>query len=209
MANQFLRGHPQYNTEQPNGCYSHRLGWGKRPILLLIDVCTAYWTQGSPLDLSHNPSGAASPDAMRRLVAAARKGNVPVVWAQVRYTHPHMQDAGVQGKKSKTITAWQDGDKRGLDGWMEGLEAQPEDCVVLKRNPSAFYGTTLATELHLLGADSIVLCGVSTSGCVRATAAEALCTGYRAMVGDTVVQRCKLRLIASRLCHQRAATGQM
>jgi nicotinamidase-related amidase len=93
-----------------------------------------------------------------------------------------MQDAGVQGKKSKTIQAWQDGDTRGLDAWMPGLEAATEDLVVLKRNPSAFFGTSLATDLHLLNADCIVLCGVSTSGCVRATAADALCAGYKTMV---------------------------
>ena len=182
MEVEILQQHPQYEVYKSSGSYGRRLGWGKRPVLLLIDVCVAYWKAGSPLDLTHNPSGAASPKSMQRLVAAARRGGTPVVWAQVRYTHPQMQDSGVQGKKSKTLTAWQDGDTRGLDAWMPGLEAQPEDTVVLKRNPSAFFGTTSATELHLLGADSMVLCGVSTSGCVRATAADALCAGYKALV---------------------------
>lgn len=177
-----ITAHPQYASYHANGFHGKKLGWGSRPVLLLIDVCTAYWTKGSPLDLSHNPEGAASPDSMRKLVAAAREGDTPVIWAQVRYNHPRMQDGGVQGKKSKTLHAWQDGDERGLDAWMPGLEAEPEDLVVLKRNPSAFFGTSLATDLHLLNADCIVLCGVSTSGCVRATAADSLCAGYKTMV---------------------------
>jgi nicotinamidase-related amidase len=174
--------HPQFAPYHAKGIYGEKLGWGSRPILLLIDVCAAYWTNGSPLDLSHDPEGAASPESMKRLVAAARRGGVPIIWAQVRYNHARMQDAGVQGKKSKTIQAWQAGDTRGLDAWMPGLEAAAEDLVILKRNPSAFFGTSLTTQLHLLNANCIVLCGVSTSGCVRATAADALCAGYRTMV---------------------------
>jgi len=93
-----------------------------------------------------------------------------------------MLDGGVQAKKTKTILAWQDGDTRGLDALMLGLEPQPEDVLVLKRNPSAFFGTTLSTELRLLNVDTLVICGVSTSGCVRATAMDAVCNGFRPMV---------------------------
>jgi nicotinamidase-related amidase len=181
---------------------STKMGWGARPALLLVDVCIAYWKNGSPLDLSHNPEGNASPDSMRRLLTAARKGNVPVIWAQVRYNHPQMKDGGVQAKKTKTIVAWQDGDPRGLDALLPGLEPAAEDTVVLKRNPSAFcesneslrfiidtdaflVGTNLATELHLLDVDTLVLGGVSTSGCIRATAMDAMAHGFRPMVsGD-------------------------
>ena len=173
--------HPQYADYHAAG-YGKRIGWGSRPALLMIDICRAYFKDGSPLGLLHNPEGAASPESMKRLLAAARSGNVPVIWAQVRYNHPQMKDAGVQGKKSKTIRAWQDGDNRGLDAWLPGLEAAPEDVVILKRNPSAFFGTTLPTELQLLNVDTLVICGVSTSGCVRATALDAMCHGFRPMV---------------------------
>ncbi|KAH9897581.1 N-carbamoylsarcosine amidase [Xylariomycetidae sp. FL2044] len=186
MAGLEISDHPQYADYQAVG-FGKRLGWGKRPALLLVDVCAAYWKPGSPLDLSHNAEGAASPDEMRRLLAAARAGGVPVVWAQVRYNHPRMLDGGVQAKKTKTILAWQDGDTSGLDALMPGLEPADDDddegeTVVLKRNPSAFFGTTLATDLLLLGVDTLTICGVSTSGCVRATAADAMCHGFRPMV---------------------------
>jgi nicotinamidase-related amidase len=155
--------------------YGQKLGWGSRPALLIIDVCSGYWTSGCNLDLSHNPEAVAAPDSMRRLLAGARAGNCPVIWAQVRYNHPTMKDAGVQILKSKTIQVWQDGDTRGLDAWLPGLMADPEDTVIYKRNPSAFFGTTLDTELQVMNVDTLVICGVSTSGCVRASTMDAIC----------------------------------
>jgi len=161
---------------------SVKLGWGSRPALLLIDVCAGYWTEGCNLSLLNNPAGVAAPESMRRLLAAARAGKTPVIWAQVRYNHPNMLDAGVQFKKSKTITAWQDGDTRGYDAWLTGLTPDEEDLVIYKRNPSAFFGTTLSIDLHLMGVDTLVLCGVSTSGCVRASTCDAVCYGFRPIV---------------------------
>ncbi|KAL1901433.1 hypothetical protein Sste5346_001838 [Sporothrix stenoceras] len=185
MATLSLDSHPRHAAYRDAG-FGQRLGWGRRPALLLIDVCAAYWKPGSPLDLSHNPEGRASVDAMARLVTAARTAGIPVVWAQVRYNHPTLVDGAVQAKKTKTIQAWQDGDTRGLDApplqHTDILTPAMGDTVVLKRNPSAFFGTTLATELHLLGVDTVVVCGVSTSGCVRATALDAACSGFRPMV---------------------------
>jgi nicotinamidase-related amidase len=176
--------HPQYLDNQKIGL-QERMGWGLKPALIIIDVCRAYWSAGSPLDLSHNPDGASAPESMKRLVAAARAGHTPIIWAQVRYNHPRMLDAGIQIKKTKTILAWQDGDERGLDASMPGLEPAPEDLIVLKRNPSAFFGTTLSSQLHLLNVDTVVICGVSTSGCVRATTVDAMCHGFRPIVSTS------------------------
>lgn len=183
MASLALQDHPQYQSSHAAG-FGNRLGWGTRPALLLIDVCVAYFQAGSPLDITHNPSGAASASSMRRLLAAARASGVPVIWAQVRYNHPTLRDGGVQARKTKTIQAWQDGDTRGLDALVDGLEPAPAETVVLKRNPSAFFGTTLGTELRMLGVDTLAVCGVSTSGCVRATAMDAMCNGFRPMVSS-------------------------
>lgn len=176
-----IRAHPQHEAYRAAG-FGNRLGWGSRSALLVIDVCSAYWTDGSPLDLSHNPEGVASPVAMRGLVKAARAGGVPVLWAQVRYIHPDMIDGPIQDKKLDVIRVWQDGDTRGLDSLLPGLKPADNETVIQKKNPSAFFGTPLATELNLLGIDTLVLCGVSTSGCVRATALDAMCYGYRPMV---------------------------
>lgn len=158
------------------------MGWGSKPALMIIDVCKAYWTPGSPLDISSNPAAAAAPDSMRRLLAAARKGGTPVVWIQVEYTHPDMADAGLYYRKAKVLSVWQRDDPRGLMECMEGLEPGPMDVVVKKKYVSAFFGTSLATELKLLGVDTLVICGVSTSGCVRGSTLDAMQYGFRPMV---------------------------
>jgi maleamate amidohydrolase len=54
--------------------------------------------------------------------------------------------------------------------------------VVVKQYASAFFGTSLASTLHTAGVDTVVLAGVSTSGCVRATAMDALNSGFRPQV---------------------------
>lgn len=145
------------------------MGWGERPALILIDVCTAYWTKGSPLDTSSNPESVAAPESMRKLVAAARSAKVPVLWSKVYYERAGMADAGLMYKKAKALTVWHKDDTRGLDSYVEGLVPEPEDEIVVKKMPSAFFGTTLAADLHLMNVDTLVICGVSTSGCVRAT----------------------------------------
>jgi nicotinamidase-related amidase len=162
--------------------YGTVMGWGKRPALLLIDVCKAYWTPGSPLDVtSHEPS-AQTPQVMRNLLAAARENNIPVYWTAVEFTEPNMADAGLFWLKAKTLDVWHKDDTRGLNEWMDGLVPREGEPVIKKKYPSGFFGTTLQTELIIKGVDTVVLCGVSTSGCVRATTLDALQYGFRPMV---------------------------
>ncbi|KAL2828675.1 Isochorismatase-like protein [Aspergillus cavernicola] len=180
--------HPS-STSYTNSGFSHRMGWGPRPALLIIDVCKAYFTPFSPLSLLSNPDAEASPDSMKRLLSAAREGNVPVIWSEVKYTRPDMADAGLFWHKAKVLDVWCKGDTRGLDAWVEGLEPEFDlggrgggDVVVQKKYASAFFGTTLASELQVLNVDTLVICGVSTSGCVRATTLDTMQHGFRPMV---------------------------
>ncbi|KAF9889829.1 hypothetical protein FE257_006919 [Aspergillus nanangensis] len=162
--------------------FSHRMGWGSRPALLLVDVCKAYWSPDSPLSLLGNPAAEAAPASMRRLLVSARTGQVPVIWSKVEYSKADMTDAGLFWLKSKTLDVWRHGDPRGLNGWLDGLEPLGNDVVVSKKYASSFFGTTLATELRTLNIDTLVICGVSTSGCVRATTLDAMQNGFRPMV---------------------------
>ncbi|KAL4796599.1 Isochorismatase-like protein [Aspergillus venezuelensis] len=129
--------------------FGNRMGWGSRPALLLIDVCKAYWSADSPLSLLEHEEATNAPGSMRRLLAAARKSNVPVVWTKVEYSKSDMADAGLFWLKSKTLDVWKKGDTRGFDGWVEGLEPADDDVVVSKKYASGFFGTTLATELRV------------------------------------------------------------
>ncbi|KAF2102770.1 putative N-carbamoylsarcosine amidase [Rhizodiscina lignyota] len=162
--------------------FATKMGWGSRPALLLIDVCKAYWAEGSPLDISACPAGAASPDSMRKLLTAAREGGVPVLWTVVEFSDPDMKDAGLFWHKAKMLDIWKVGDKRGLGDFLPGLVPKEGELVLKKHYASGFFGTTLATDLRNLGVDTTVICGVSTSGCVRASALDAMQNGFRPMV---------------------------
>ncbi|KAJ5917956.1 hypothetical protein N7454_010331 [Penicillium verhagenii] len=146
-------------TSYARSGFSNRMGWGKRPALLIIDVCKAYWTEGSPLSLLGNPAAESAPESMRHLLLAAREGEVPVLWSEVKYLRPDMSDAGLFWLKAKPLDVWLEGDKRGLADYMDGLEPAIGDTVVVKKYASAFFGTTLATELQTLNVDTLVICG--------------------------------------------------
>lgn len=119
------------STSSANG-FGNRIGWGSRPALILIDVCTAYWTPGSPLDTSSNTASVASLDVMRRLLASARESKIPVIWTTVQYKSD-MSDAGLFFKKAKQLSIWAEGDERGLAEWVEGLVPKVGEEVVAKR----------------------------------------------------------------------------
>lgn len=179
-----IKQHAQSNSYAQSG-FCSKLGWGSRPALLLIDVCKAYWTPGSPLDISSNAAAAASPDSIRRLLASARASGVPVVWTAVEYNDPQMKDAGLFWHKAKVLDIWRVGDPRRLSDWVDdSLRPADGDVLVKKKYASGFFGTTLASELACLNVDTLVIAGVSTSGCVRATTLDAMQNGYRPMVSS-------------------------
>jgi nicotinamidase-related amidase len=162
--------------------FAKKMGWGSKPALLLIDVCNAYWSKESPLDTSSNPASAAALGSIEKLVAAAREGKVPLIWTRVEYTEPDMSDAGVFYNKVPLLKTFQKGNETGLESWVQGLEPREGELVIPKRYPSAFFATDLTSRLQFKGIDTLVICGVSTSGCVRASTLDAMCYGYRPMV---------------------------
>ncbi|OSS47619.1 hypothetical protein B5807_07269 [Epicoccum nigrum] len=143
-----------------------KVGWGNKPALLLVDVCNAYWSKDSPFDTTENPASAAAPASIARLVAAAREGRIPLVWTRIEYTEPDMSDAGIFYCKAPILKVFLKGNETGLESWLPGLEPQAGELVITKRYPSAFFATDLSTRLQVKGINTLVICGVSTSGCV-------------------------------------------
>lgn len=140
--------HPS-STSYANSGFANRMGWGSRPALLIIDVCKAYWSSSSPLSLLGNPQAEAVPDAIRRLLRAARDAHVPVLWSEVEYTQPNMEDAGLFWRKSKVLDVWKREDPRGLATYVEGIAPRTGETVIIKKYASAFFGTALATDLQV------------------------------------------------------------
>jgi maleamate amidohydrolase len=158
------------------GVYEGRLQPGTRPALLIVDVVAAYLTEGSALFME---SAAAARDANARLAAAARRAGVPVVFTNVAYK-PDGSDGGVFYRKAPVLKAFIEGSP--LGAFPPELTPLPQERVFTKQYPSAFFGTGLAEVLHADGIDTLLITGYSTSGCVRASALDAMQYGFVPLV---------------------------
>lgn len=159
---------------------------GRRPAVLAIDLMRAYFDTASPLYLPSRDCLASA----ARLLVAARGNGVPVIHTRVEYA-PDGSDGGVFVRKVAALEQ--------LFGGGPMSELMPEvapvdgELVVTKQYASAFFATSLASTLVARGVDTVVLVGVSTSGCIRASAVDAVQHGFiplvvRDAVGDRTEQ---------------------
>lgn len=158
------------------GVYEGRLQPGTRPALLIVDVVMAYLTEGSALFME---TAVAARDSNARLAAAARAAGVPVVFTNVQYK-PDGSDGGVFYRKAPVLKAFIEGSP--LGAFPDGLAPREGERVFTKQYPSAFFGTALADVLHADGIDTLLITGYSTSGCVRASALDAMQYGFVPLV---------------------------
>lgn len=152
--------------------FGTRLGWGSRPALLVVDMCRAYVDDQAPL------YAAAAADAYRnadRLATAARRQGRPVVFTRVEYAAGGV-DGGHFFRKVPALRCFESGNP--LAEFTDLVRPTSEDVIVTKQYASAFFGTSLAATLNALDVDTVVIAGVSTSGCVRASALDALQHGF-------------------------------
>lgn len=162
--------------------YHARQVWGRRPALLLVDFARAYFDPASPL---YGGEGCASArDHAARLLATARATATPVIFTEVRYL-PGGADGGVFFRKAPALRVLEQGNP--LGDLVEGLDRLPTEIMVTKQYPSAFFGTSLAASLTAMGVDTVLLTGLSTSGCVRATCVDAMSHGFITLVVSDAV----------------------
>lgn len=158
------------------GVFATPLGFGKRPAVVVIDFILAYTTPGKPL---YAQGVVEAVQASVSLLAAARAAKVPIIYTKVLY-HPSGCDGGLFIRKVPVLRIMVDGEP--MTEIVPELPPQPDDLVMVKNYPSAFFGTSLASTLHARGVDTTVLIGCSTSGCVRATAVDSIQHGYNVVV---------------------------
>lgn len=151
--------------------FNQRLGFGRQPALVVVDMCRAYFDDESPL----NAGVPQVAEACVTLVEAARTAEIPVLWTRVEY-EPGGADGGIFYRKVGALSVFDRGGPYGQ--WLDTLTPQPGDVVITKQYASAFFGTSLAATLTSHGIDTVLIAGVSTSGCVRATALDACQYGY-------------------------------
>lgn len=162
--------------------YGHRLGFGRRPAVILIDLVRAYFDRGCDLWADCDAALAAA----LRIRDAARAAGVPVIYTNMVF-HPKALDGGRFFQKALPLRYFVRGHP--MAEWAPGLVPSEDELVISKQYPSAFFGTSLASTLTTWGVDTVILTGVSTSGCVRASCVDANSHGFipivpREAVGD-------------------------
>jgi len=160
-----------------------RAGFGERPALVVVDLNVAFTDPASPLacDLDDVVG------AVARLLEEARRAGLPVVYTTVAYDEGARRTAAAFIDKIPALLTLEAGSR-----WVEidpRIAPQPGEPVLTKLFASAFFGTALSSLLASAGRDSLIVTGASTSGCVRATAVDAIQHGYppivpREAVGD-------------------------
>ncbi|WP_281690438.1 isochorismatase family protein [Pseudonocardia thermophila] len=183
---------PAERERLTRGRFGRRVGFGRRAAILVIDA-QRYMVGRAPDEPagSEPPGGfpsACGPGAhhalgrIAELLAIARPRGVDVVYTRMELRRDG-RDAGVIGRKRDLLA---------IDGWMlEGtpgadivpeVAPQPDDIVLVKKKPSAFFGTPLACLLLDRGVDTLIVTGGSTSNCVRATVADAYSNNFHVLV---------------------------
>jgi maleamate amidohydrolase len=165
------------DADYANAGFARPLGWGARPAVLLVDAARAYTDPASPLFLE---TGQAAADAMASLAGAARAAGVPVIWTAVHFADESCAEAPLFAAKVPALKVFAAGNP--LADFAPPLTPGPTEPVVTKHHASAFAGTSLAAWLTSHAIDTVVIGGYSTSGCIRASALDALQNGFRPMV---------------------------
>lgn len=155
--------------------FDGHLPFGTMPALVIVDVVMAYLDPASPLYAGVEDALAAN----ITLVAAARAARVPVVFTRVVYA-PDGADGGLFYRKVPALRCFAAGSP--LGAFPPGLQPEPGDTIVTKQYASAFFATSLASTLVARRVDTVLVTGFSTSGCVRATALDALQHGFTPFV---------------------------
>jgi maleamate amidohydrolase len=162
--------------------FGGRLGFGARPAVVAVDIALAYLDESSPLYAGVEDAVASA----ARVIDAARTAGVPVLHTRVRY-QPGGADGGVFRRKVPSLWVFDEGCPLGEPH--PSVAPRDGEIVVTKQYASGFFGTSLASSLRALGIDTAVVVGLTTSGCVRATALDAMQHGFvpvvvRDAVGD-------------------------
>ncbi len=148
---------------------------GEHPALLVVDFSCGF----TDPECSLGADMTAEIEATRKVLAAARERGFPVIFTTIGF-EPSLKDGALWIQKIPSL-----GDLKIGGKWVEidpRLERREDETVILKKGASAFFGTNLAAILATQRVDTVVLCGATTSGCIRATAIDLLQYGYPTLV---------------------------
>jgi maleamate amidohydrolase len=150
---------------------------GERPAILVVDLTNGFTDPAAPTGADLSDVVAATAE----LIGAGRPAGVPVVLTTIAYTPAEADgDAVTWLTKAPGMRALREGSRAvAID---DRLPIEPGDHLITKKGASAFFGTGLAALLAGLRVDTVLVCGATTSGCVRATAVDAVQSGFPVLV---------------------------
>lgn len=163
-----------------------RIGFGRKPMLVNIDLQRAYTASGEFATAYETDKRQL--DFVNQLAAAAREKSLPVMWTYVAYMDSG-EDCGVWGTRTNTVDSLQNikaGSERAQFDPRLKIDHQ-RDIITLKRMASVFHETNLQSLMVWHQCDTVILTGGSTSGCVRASVVDSLSRGYRTIVPEECV----------------------
>jgi maleamate amidohydrolase len=167
---------PSDLAQNYRGVFDGRMGFGRAPAIVVVDFIKAYTEPGSPL---YAPAVVEAVKATVPLLEAGRRKGLPVIYTRVLY-HRNGSDGGLFVRKVPALRRMVEGEP--LADIVPELPPGPDDVILIKQYASAFFGTSLAAMLTAQGVDTLIITGCSTSGCVRATAVDAMQHGFRPIV---------------------------
>src|SRR5579872_3621979 len=171
------------------GGWGKRMGFGARPAVLVIDVNYDFvGDKPEPIlesikrwRYSCGDVGWRGVDAIRHLLAAARQKNVPIIYTTVERRADRLDYGRDRDKNFRTGEATSLSDAKGPK-IPDEIAPIPADIVISKKKASAFFGTPLTSYLVDMNIDTLLVTGVSTSGCVRATVVDGNAYNFRVCV---------------------------
>ena len=158
---------------------SHSTGLGSSPALLVVDMCRGFIDTSSPLGFECKELIQAN----IVLVDRFREMNLPIIFTTTIYRDE--SEASVFRSRIPALNILKPGSEE--TSFLKELSPSSNELLVEKKFASAFFQTNLADELSKMNVDSIIVSGVTTSGCVRATALDSLQNNFLTTVAEDCV----------------------
>ena len=158
---------------------SNSTGLGSAPALVVVDMCRGFIDPSSPLGFKCDELIQAN----IILVNKFREMNLPVIFTTTIYRD--ISEASVFRYKIPALNILKPDSEE--TSFLAELSPDSEDILIEKKFASSFFGTNLADDLRRMNVDSVVISGVTTSGCVRATALDSLQNNFLTTVAEDCV----------------------
>ena len=158
--------------------FQRRIGWGKKPALVNIDLANAWTREGNAFTCEGMDTVI---PATQQVLAAFRAKGLPIVFTTTAYDiiEGEYSDMGLWGKKIPAEVLRAGSDAVQID---DRLERRPDELLIVKKQASGFRGTNLTSYLNACGVDTVVVTGATASACIRATVEDAIADGFRPII---------------------------